>query len=622
MHVKAAVSESLGLLDRRDRRKLIGIAVLQAFAGFLDLAGILLIGIIGALAVAGAQGQPLPPSIEAGLALIDAQGASDAQVIATLALIAAGLLLVKSAVSAFLVRRTFLFLAQRQAEVTTELTRRLLIRPLTFLQSSSSQEVAYALIQGAGAATLGILGQGVILASEAFLLIIVGTLLIIVNPAVAIGSIIFFGLVAVFLQLLLGKRALRSGRAVAQSEVASLDAIQEALGAYRELSVTGRRTFYLERIQHLRWDASRAEADLQFISALPKYVYEVSLVFGGFILVGVLLNVQGQGIVTAVGTLALFVAAATRVMPSILRLQGASLTIRNVAGSAQKTLALAERLDASPVSLDSALEARLGTGRQRHGEFIPLIVAHEVTYSYPGSLVCAVQDVSLSVPAGHSLAIVGPSGAGKSTLADLVLGVLRPTKGQVLIGGLEPEQAIVHWPDAIAYVPQEVMIANATIRDNVALGIPEDMIDDDAVWQALRRAHLADFVLSQPQHLKQLVGERGARLSGGQRQRLGLARALYGSPRLLVLDEATSALDAQTEDDIAVTLRELHGDVTTIVIAHRLSTVRKSDQVLYIERGRLISRGTFDEVRMRVPEFDRQAGLMGLIHSDASPEDG
>jgi len=216
------------------------------------------------------------------------------------------------------------------------------------------------------------------------------------------------------------------------------------------------------------------------------------------------------------------------------------------------------------------------------------------------------------VAAGASVALVGPTGAGKSTLADAILGVVKPAQGEVLIGGLPPLEAVSQWPGALAYVPQTVAIATGTIRQNVALGLPERAIDDDRVWEALKSARLDDFLKEAREGLDTIVGESGVRLSGGQRQRLGIARALYTRPRLMVLDEATSALDAETERAIVDTLQELEGEVTIVTIAHRLATVRHCDLVVYLEAGRVVAQGSFDEVIAAVPNFAQQAHLLGL----------
>jgi ABC-type multidrug transport system fused ATPase/permease subunit len=303
----------------------------------------------------------------------------------------------------------------------------------------------------------------------------------------------------------------------------------------------------------------------------------------------------------------------------MLRLQGATITVRAAAGQAAPTFELAEELSSietakvaaetfgsvDPVAIRQQLE-------RGHPDFDPTITVSRVWVSYPGAEASALADVSLELAAGSSLALVGPTGAGKSTLADVILGVLHPDQGTVLIGGISPVAAIAQWPGALAYVPQDVAMANGTVRENVALGLPGGAIDDEWVWEALERAHLADFLRENREGLDTVIGEHGIKLSGGQRQRLGIARALYTRPKLLVMDEATSALDAETEQSIASTLQALEGSVTTVTVAHRLATIRHCDLVIYLEDARAIARGSFDEVRQLATHFDQQARLLGL----------
>jgi ABC-type multidrug transport system fused ATPase/permease subunit len=182
----------------------------------------------------------------------------------------------------------------------------------------------------------------------------------------------------------------------------------------------------------------------------------------------------------------------------------------------------------------------------------------------------------------------------------------------VKISGLSPSDAITAWPGAISYVPQDILILDGTIRENVALGYPMEIVSDEDVWAALGNALLSEFVNALPKKLDSHVGDRGVNLSGGQRQRLGIARALFTKPKLLILDEATSSLDGKTESAVSQAIQAMHGEVTVITIAHRLSTVKNADRVFYLENGHLVAKGTFLEVRKLVPDFDEQAKLMGL----------
>lgn len=586
--------------------------LVQSAMSLLDLAGVVLLGLVGALAAALIGSQALPASIAERLQSIGYSDMSGEAFLALVSATAAILLLVKSISSSWLLRRTFRFLAGQQAQVSARLTSALLSQPLSFVSRRSSQQTAYTLVQGSSAATLIVLGQGIVFVSELALLVLIGSALLVINPMIALASVIYFVLVAVALQRGLGRWSARSGQGLADVDVASLGLIQEVVDAYREILVGNRRETYVKRLEALRWQAAGIAADLQFIYAFPKYVVEVALVIGSLALAGVLFATQST--TAAVGTLALFLAAATRVMPSLLRMQGALLTLRNAAGMAEQTFALAEDLEDVPAQ--GTAHVSFGSQESRSlvspSTFNPTVQARHLTYFYPGSHTPAVQDVSLSIAAGSHVALVGKSGAGKSTLADLILGVIEPTMGAVHVSGCPPQQAAVTWPGAIGYVPQQVALANSTIRSNVALGVPDQDIDDAQVLKVLDSTGLSDLAHSESELLDLMIGERGTRLSGGQRQRLGLARALYSNPGFLVLDEATSALDVETELAIARVVASLGDSVTTLVIAHRLSTVRNADLVIYLDRGSSVAAGTFTEVRQQVPSFDRQAHLLGL----------
>lgn len=612
MSVRQTVKSALGLLSSRDRRLFVVSVLLQMATSALDILGVLLTGIVGALGVTVVQSGPPPAQIQTLADWLGLEGYNSQELVVIFACGAAVALLLKSLVSGLLTRRILVFLANRQAIVSARLTKELLSRPITFIQRRSSQETAYALIQGAGAATMQVLGQVAVALSEIALLVALSVTLFFLDPWITIASVAFFALLAFALQRALGSWAHRIGSAAAEAEIGSLNAIQEALTSYREVTVTDRRTHYVDRIQTLRWAAAKVAADGQLMGLIPKWLFESALVIGGFALAAVLFATKDAA--AAVGTLALFLAASSRVMPSLLRLQGATLALRGVAGAAAPTFALAEELghplDYETSRVDAqAIRRTLASG---YSDMVPAVSIRDVTFAYPGATTAALMDVSLDVSPGQSVALVGKSGAGKTTLADIILGVLPPETGTVAISGLDPADAIPRWPGGIAYVPQNVSLANGTVRQNVALGLPESAVDDALVWEALERAHVADYLKGQRDGLDTNVGEGGVRLSGGQRQRLGIARALFSRPRILVLDEATSALDAETEVAITETIQELEGDVTTIIIAHRLSTIRHANVVVYLEDGKIAAQGSFDEVRQRAPALDRQAALLGI----------
>lgn len=581
----------------------------------LDLIGVLLIGLIGTMSVANMTGRPLPDRVREIAGAVGLGRSSDSAILASVTFAAAILLLVKSMLSPLLISRVLSFLAQREAYASARLAKELFSRPLSFIQQRSTQTTAFALCQSASAATVVVLGQMVVASSEVALLALLSIALLFVSPVVAIIAIIFFSLVGFGLQRAAGYQAARFGTQRTSLDIASWTVIQEVLGAYREITVADRRAFFVHRLQGLRDQAAPAAAGSQLITLIPKYVLEGALVLGAFALGAALFATQSA--TTAMGTLALFLGAATRAMPSLLRLQSATLAIRSAAGSAVPTFELAADLGfpTDPLQSEDLEEAVRRVLRRGHAGFVPSIELLDVTFTYPGNTTPAVRGLTLQIGKRQSVALIGRSGAGKSTLADIILGVLEPDSGTVRLGGESPAAAVYRWPGGIAYVPQEVMLADDSIRANVALGIPLNLIDDELIWDALSRAQIADYVHRQPHGLDTYIGERGLRLSGGQRQRLGIARALFTRPRLLVLDEATSALDAETEQAITAMLKELEHDVTTVIIAHRLSTIRHVDLVVYLDGGTPLAKGTFDEVCESIPALQRQATLMGLRNS-------
>ena len=606
------IRETLALLDARSRRILSILILIQIALAFLDMIGVLLFGVVAALAASAISGEETA-MIGDLLTRLGLDQTDDISLAVTLAVIAGVLFVGKSAMSFLLVRRAYRFLANRQAIVSSSLASRILSRPLLDVQRRSSQETSFALVQGANAATIGVLGSAVVIASEVAVLLVLVAGLVIVDVVVAIFTFVFFSFVGWSIYRILGNWARRLGKELSATEIASIASVQNAVRTYREVTVTGRRGIYVDRFRGLRWEAARVQADLQIMAQVSKYIFEIALIVGAGLLA--LSQFLTRDVIAAVAVIAVFLTAATRIMPALLRLQGAVLGVRSSSGVASPTLELArefpEHADKSVLTPEMRERVFMGVHEQ-YPNFRADIDLDGVTLTYPGAEQPAIVETSLTVRSGESLALVGPTGAGKSTLADIILGVLSPDSGSASISGVPPAEASQRWPGAIAYLPQDVAVLDGTVRDNVALGLLADMVEDGLVWEALERAHLAGLVREERQGLDTVVGENGVRLSGGQRQRLGLARALYTRPRLIVLDEATSALDAETELAVSSAFNELSGDATLVIVAHRLATIRHCTSVAYVEAGALVAQGTFDEVRALQPNFNRQAELLGL----------
>jgi ABC-type multidrug transport system fused ATPase/permease subunit len=280
------------------------------------------------------------------------------------------------------------------------------------------------------------------------------------------------------------------------------------------------------------------------------------------------------------------------------------LTIKNSLGAATVTVGLYRDLIASEKQLSKSTKVMFD-----YPDFVPTVNVQDLSFYYPNSELPALKGLNFSLKAGSRIAIVGPSGSGKSTLADVLLGVVEPTTGSIQIAGMSPREAIQRWPGGISYVPQKSNAVRGSIKENIYLECLHSEPANLYFEKSLKAAELEEvFDLSGESNL----GDSGSKLSGGQLQRLGIARALFTNPKLIVLDEATSALDGATEFRVSEAIQELEQETTVVVIAHRLSTVRHSDLVIYLNKGQIVASGSFESVRKLVPDFDKQAELMGL----------
>ena len=599
------IFRSLKVLPKSDKPKIVAVALLQVFLGFLDLLGVAVIGILGALAITGIQSKEPGNRVSAFLNLVGLNGVEFQKQVAILGLLAAFVLIIRTVFSVIITRKVFFFLSHRGAAISANLTSRLLARDLLFIQSQSTQQTLFSLTTGVNSVTLGILGNATTLLADSSLLLIMTIGLFIVDPIIAISTLGLFGGLGLILYLRMNVKAQSLGSENSSLAIQSNQQIIEVLDSYRELVVRNRRDYYSRQIAKVRHQLAETTAELQFMPNISKYVIESGVVLGAIVVSGIQFLFQDAA--HAVATLSVFLASGTRIAPAIMRLQHGAIALRSSIGSANATLEMIDSL-----SETQPIESTTDDVKVDHLGFDAEVLIEGAYLKYPSMDRYALTDVTLKIFPGESIAIVGPSGAGKTSLVDVLLGVLPVSRGIILISGKSPDNAISSWPGAISYVPQDVTISNASLGENVSLGYPSETVNKDYVWDALDIAQLTQFVKDLPDGLETLVGERGTKISGGQRQRLGIARALYTKPKLLVLDEATSSLDGQTESDISDAIQKLRGDVTVVMIAHRLSTVMNADKVVYMKDGAIIAAGTFEEVRAQVPDFDSQASLMGL----------
>lgn len=592
------------VFSKKDRKKILAVVVIQTLLGALDLLGVVLVGIIGALAVTGIQSGTPGNRVSRALEVLGLEGLTLQQQTALLGIVAAVIFVGRTLFSVLFTRKILFFIGRRSALISGDLIRRVLQLNNLQINRRTIQETIYSVTIGVVAVTLGVVGTSVSIIADVSLLLVMAAGLLFVDPLVAMSTFILFSSIGFLLYKIMHNRAVNLGKRDAELNVLSNEKISEVLTSYREATVRSRRTYYANEISEARYRLSDVLAELAFMPSISKYVIEGTMIIGGVSVAALQFTLQDSK--HAIATLAVFLAAGTRIAPAILRVQQGSLLIKSNLGAAKSTLELIKTLP--PRSNSDEIPAF----QDCYPGFNSEIRVSNLSFHYPESKTPALSDINLMVSPGSTCAIVGPSGSGKTTLADLILGMFSPTSGTVEISSLSPTDVLNKFPGAIAYVPQDVSIIQGTIRQNVALGYPISDATDERVSEALNLAQLDDLVSSLSLGMDTEVGPRGTKLSGGQRQRLGIARAVFTKPLILVLDESTSALDVQTELEVSKAINEIPYDVTKIIIAHRLSTVQSADQVVYIENGSIIAVGKFEEIRKVVPNFDTQAKLLGL----------
>lgn len=429
-------------------------------------------------------------------------------------------------------------------------------------------------------------------------LILMFLVIIIISPEVAVFVILLFAGIGYLIPLMLRKRLAKISRDFTEADYLSWFSSMPALSAFREMRLFGVADNFIAKYNEASKIRARAGREQSVINDLPKNIIEIIFVLSIAALATYMFATKTQA--EAVATMGAFSVAAVRIMPA---LNSAIASLNGVrAGSAGVTI----------------IDREISYFRKNHRysqipsegvEFDGDILVDGVSFRYSPTDRMILENVSLEIPARKTVAFVGSSGSGKSTLVDIILGMLDPTKGRVTCGEHRIDSDIKSWHQQLGVVPQSVYVLPGNLKENVAFGLNHDQIDEERVLTSLKYAELTELVESLPQGIDEDLGQDGSRLSGGQRQRLGIARALYRNPSLLVLDEATSALDNKTEHKITQTIENLSGEMTILIVAHRLSTIRKADIIYYMKDGKVVGQGNFEELSRTVPDFKELVNL-------------
>jgi ATP-binding cassette subfamily C protein len=423
-------------------------------------------------------------------------------------------------------------------------------------------------------------------------------LLMVIEPLGTLGALLVLGVPTALIYRATQPGLAAAGRTAEESFASMIQWAGQAISGVKEITITGRRSFFLEQHGYHVQRFSNSARLLSFLMTLPRFIIDTLSVTALVAIVAILLA-RGQDLQSSLLLLGMFALAAVRMIPSTTRLSGALAQVRFRYASTEviyrELLALRRRpSDPPPDPAEEKASTR---------PFRQALALEHVSYTYPEAHRPAIDDVSLVIPKGYWVALIGPTGAGKTTLADLILGLLAPASGRIILDERNLNDDLAGWQRNIGYVPQTIYLIDDSVRRNVAYGAPEAEIDDERVWQALRTAQVDHLVRSLPGELDAIVGERGGRLSGGERQRMGIARALYGDPEVLVIDEGTSNLDPVTEAAIVEVVAGLRGKKTVIVIAHRPAFVRHCDCIFMLAQGRLRSSGRYSELFAKDPAF-------------------
>jgi ATP-binding cassette, subfamily B, bacterial PglK len=580
-------------LGRRRRRQfvlLVGLMALSAFADVVSIGSVVpFLGIL--LAPNRVFGYPVAARLAREWHITSA-----AQLVLPLTVAFVAAAVTSGAIRTLLLWCITRFSHGSGAELSAEVYRRTLYQPYHVHVARNSSQVL-SIITVKVLESVNVLYMLLVLISSLLSVLLITAALIFIDPVAASLAAAVFGSAYVLVIRLYRRRLHDNSRRIATEQTQIVKAIQEGLGGIRDVLLDGTQSAYFDIYRRADLPLRRAQGNNLFITQAPRYAMETV----GMVLIAGLaygLSHQAGGVASALPVLGTLALGAQRLLP----------TLQVAYGSWTSMLACEESLSDTLAMLDQPVPPEVLSPAPPPLPFRDVVSLVGVRFRYDSHGPWVLNGIELSIRRGTRVGVVGTTGSGKSTLLDLLMGLLTPTAGEVLVDGQPVTRERVRaWQRTIAHVPQSIFLADTTLAENIAFGVPRADIDLQRVQGAARQAQIAEFIEGREQGYETTVGERGIRLSGGQRQRIGIARALYKQASVLVFDEATSALDSATESSVMDAIEGLHRDLTIVLIAHRLTTVRRCDIILELERGRIVAQGTYEQLMQSSPSFQRMA---------------
>lgn len=603
--IREVTDFALDLMEKREKRYIVLALISQIALGFADLLGVFVLGILSSSILSKYLG--FSSSQSGTLASIQRIFHLQNLHLMQLASLAVSIFVLKSIFSLYFSWKLYIFLARRANSISDSLLENFLETPFVWVRKMDDQRLPFAFMEGINALAIGVLANLILLFSDVAMMVILFAGLLKMNFLATLISAALFGSLTYLLIRFLAPMIKRIGGRAAELSIQGRNAILDIKEMFQEFPSREKASYFESKARMIRKLSSENYAREQWLTGLPKAILETAAILGIFLIL-LLAGMTGTT-QSNVAMVTVFLGATARMLPAILRVQANWLTINRNVGYVHEAMPVLQRIRSS-AGTDLRFESGL------HGEARGLsktggVTFQSVSFAYPDSEESTISDLSFTVASGEKIAIVGDSGAGKTTLANLILGLLTPSTGNVIFD-TDVSNLNNTTMSGTGYLPQSPYIFAGNVLENVCLTDNEDEIDFDRFDFAIREAQIEKFVKNLLDGPHTVLGAEGIALSGGEKQRIALARVLYLRPSIIVLDEPTSSLDSETDEFVSQTLTSPELRSTVFVIAHKYSTVRNVNKILYLENGKLVSYGDWEHVIANVPRFAHQAKLQGM----------